>query len=67
METQIRSLVKAVSWRIVGTADTFILSWVVTEQIRTAGIIATVEVVTKIAIYWAHERIWNKVTWQKNF
>ena len=53
-----RSFAKAVSWRTVGTIDTFIISFFVTGKISLAGTIAAVEVVTKILIYYLHERVW---------
>jgi uncharacterized membrane protein len=58
-----RSLVKAVSWRAVGSLDTFILSLVVTGNGRYALSIASVEALTKIALYYVHERIWRRVKW----
>jgi len=56
-----RSLVKAISWRMVGTIDTFILSWIITGTITLATGIAFTEVMTKTALYWVHERIWNRL------
>ena len=58
-----RSLVKAVSWRLVGSMDTFILSLLVTGNARYAISIASVEALTKIALYYIHERIWRQVAW----
>jgi uncharacterized membrane protein len=58
-----RSLIKAVSWRTVGTIDTFIISFFVTGKVSLAGSIAAVEVVTKIMIYYLHERVWAVVPW----
>ena len=58
-----RSFAKAVSWRTVGTIDTFIISFFVTGKVSLAGAIAAVEVVTKIAIYYLHERVWAVVPW----
>jgi uncharacterized membrane protein len=58
-----RSFMKAVSWRTVGTMDTFIISFFVTGKISLAGSIAAVEVVTKIMIYYLHERVWAVVPW----
>ena len=58
-----RSLAKAVSWRITGTADTFVISWVITGHLMMATGIAVTEIVTKIALYWLHERVWNRITW----
>ena len=58
-----RSFMKAVSWRTVGTIDTFIISFFVTGKVTLAGSIAAVEVVTKIMIYYLHERMWAVVPW----
>ncbi len=58
-----RSLAKAVSWRITGSIDTFILSWLITGNIVVAGTISAVEVFTKILLFYAHERIWGLVKW----
>ena len=58
-----RSLVKAVSWRIVGSLDTFMLSWLVTRSAKYAVSIASIEALTKIALYYVHERAWRKVAW----
>ena len=58
-----RSLAKAVSWRITGTADTFVISWVITGHLMMVTGIAVTEIVTKIALYWLHERVWNRITW----
>lgn len=62
-EAHTRSLVKAVSWRITGSIDTFLLSWLVTGDVTVAGTISAIEVVTKIGLFYAHERIWGKIRW----
>jgi len=62
-DTAVRSLAKAVSWRVTGTIDTFLISWLVTGQLLLASGIALTEVITKIFLFWAHERVWNKVKW----
>lgn len=64
-ETRFRSLAKAVTWRITGTVDTFVISWIITGQLVLASGIAFTEVMTKIFLFWAHERVWNKVKWGK--
>jgi uncharacterized membrane protein len=58
-----RSALKAVTWRVIGTADTFVISWVITKEPFTAGAIASFEVFTKTILYYFHERGWNKVKW----
>ena len=62
-DTPVRSLAKAVSWRVTGTVDTFIISWAITGQVLLASGIAVTEIVTKICLFWAHERVWNKIDW----
>jgi len=56
-----RSLVKAVSWRLTGTLDTILVSFLITGRIKLAFSIGFVELFTKIALYYLHERIWNRI------
>lgn len=56
-----RSLLKAVSWRIVGSIDTFVISYFVTGRLVLAASIASVETFTKIALFYFHERAWAYV------
>lgn len=60
-EKPYRSLVKAISWRATGTADTVLISWLITGEIKAALGIGFVELFTKIGLYYVHERIWNKL------
>src|SRR5689334_7119797 len=62
-ETHSRSVLKAISWRTLGTLDTFAISWFMTGRVEIAGSIAATEVVTKIGWYYLHERIWAIVPW----
>jgi uncharacterized membrane protein len=61
----VRSLAKAISWRLTGTIDTFIISWIITGEPLIASGIAFTEIMTKIALFWAHERVWNRIQWGK--
>ena len=72
-----RSIAKAVSWRIVGTIDTLILSYLLItylgpffglensegEALQAASYIALTEVVTKMVFYFLHERFWVWLKW----
>lgn len=60
-EKHIRSVIKAVSWRVTGTLDTIVVSWLITRKLTLALSIGAVEVVTKLFIYYLHERIWNRI------
>jgi uncharacterized membrane protein len=59
----IKSLAKAVSWRIVGSIDTMFVSFFITHRIVMAISIGGVEVFTKIGLYYIHERAWAQLRW----
>ena len=61
-EKPYRSVVKAISWRTVGTIDTIVVSYFVTGSLVMAASIGTIEVITKMALYYFHERAWNKIS-----
>jgi uncharacterized membrane protein len=65
-EAHSRSLLKAVSWRITGTLDTFIISFIVTGRATIAGSIAATELLTKVALYYGHERAWSAIHWGRH-
>jgi len=61
--TKQRSALKAISWRVVGTIDTFVISLLITHKPITAVSIAGFEILTKTFLYYFHERGWNKIKW----
>jgi uncharacterized membrane protein len=66
-DTSTRSLVKTISWRITGSSATFAISYLVLGDFSVAGTIAITQVTLNTILYYVHERIWNKITWQKHF
>jgi uncharacterized membrane protein len=62
-ERPVRSLAKAVTWRLVGTMDTFLISWILTGKPLLASGIALSELFTKSFLYYLHERGWSNVQW----
>lgn len=64
-EKPIRSVAKAISWRVIGTLDTLLISFILTGQVVLAASIASIDFVTKMFLYFFHERIWNKINWGK--
>jgi len=56
--TKLRSMLKAVSWRIVGTLDTMALGWIITGSPLVGLKIGALELITKFVLYYIHERIW---------
>lgn len=61
-DSNVKSLIKSVSWRIVGTIDTMVISYFVTGKLVMAVSIGSIEVMTKIALYYLHERAWEAAT-----
>ena len=57
-----RSLVKAISWRITGSIDTAIITFLITGKWTFALAVSGVELFTKVGLYYMHERIWEKLT-----
>jgi adenylylsulfate kinase len=57
---RIRHILKSITWRVVGTIDTVLLGWLITGNLELGLKIGGVEVVTKMVLYYVHERIWYK-------
>ena len=55
-----RHIAKTITWRIVGTIDTILLSWLITGDLAVGLTIGGVEVMTKMILYFVHERMWYK-------
>lgn len=58
-----RSVIKGISWRIVGTIDTIIIATLWTGDYSKALKIGFTEVFTKVLLFYLHERIWQKIQW----
>ncbi len=60
-EKPYRSIIKALSWRTVGTVDTMLVSFFITGKIGLALSIGGIELFTKTLLYFLHERTWNRI------
>jgi uncharacterized membrane protein len=56
-----RHIAKTLTWRVVGTIDTMILGWLVSGDPMIGITIGSFEVVTKMILYFIHERVWYKI------
>lgn len=56
-----RSIIKGVTWRFIATLDTVLIAWLITGQIKFALSIGGIEVLTKLGLYYLHERVWDKI------
>jgi uncharacterized membrane protein len=64
-DKQMRSIVKAFSWRMLATLTTFVISFIVTHSINFAFSISIIEVFSKLLLYYLHERSWQYLSfWQ---
>lgn len=55
-----RHILKTLSWRLIGTLDTIILSWLITGSWEVGLSIWGIEVLSKMILYYLHERVWYK-------
>ena len=62
MVSRKRHILKTLTWRIIGTLDTMILSWLITGNWKFGIAIGGVELITKMVLYYLHERAWYKFT-----
>ncbi|WP_299106776.1 DUF2061 domain-containing protein [uncultured Winogradskyella sp.] len=60
-----RSIVKTISWRVVGTLATVTISYVITGTLALAFSIGGIELVSKMVLYFFHERAWTNIKWGK--
>ncbi|TAI48555.1 DUF2061 domain-containing protein [Flagellimonas allohymeniacidonis] len=56
-----RHLAKTITWRVIGTLDTIVLSWLITGNPLMGFQIGTSELITKMVLYYVHERVWLHV------
>lgn len=61
-ETHLRSIVKAISWRLFATFTTMVISYIITHQITFALYIGFFEFASKIILFYCHERVWGIIT-----
>jgi uncharacterized membrane protein len=61
MDTQYRSIMKAISYRILGSLSTGLLVLFFSGDLKIAAGIGVLDVVTKLGLYWLHERVWNHI------
>lgn len=64
-DSKLKSAGKAISWRVLGTFDTILISYIITGELHMAFSIGSIEVFSKILLYYAHERVWERFTIKK--
>ena len=67
-ESRLKSLIKGISWRIIGTIDTLFVAFIITGDTVKSLSIGGIEVFTKIFLFYLHERLWSRISgrlWKK--
>lgn len=61
MDSHRKSILKALSWRLLGSLGTFLIGWAVTGSAVMGASISAVEFILKIVMFYVHERLWSRV------
>ena len=64
-ETNKRSIVKGISWRVVATTTTIAIVYFFFDRLDLAIAAGMIETVLKVGLYWGHEKIWQRILWGK--
>ena len=65
-DSNARSIVKTITWRLTGSGATFLVSYLMIGDFSIAGTIALVQMVSNTILYYTHERLWNNLKWGRN-
>ena len=65
-DLQKRTIAKTLTWRVTASLTTFIIAWILTDDFLIGLSIGGIEAITKIFLYYFHERIWNNISWAKS-
>jgi len=62
-ESHIRSVLKGITWRIIASATTMTVVYLVTGDLSLVASVGAVDVTAKVLFYYLHERTWGRVRW----
>jgi uncharacterized membrane protein len=65
-DTQKRTLLKTITWRIAGSTSTFTIAYLLTGSVGLSSGIAVVQMFVNTFLYWLHESAWNRIKWEQN-
>ena len=55
-----RHIVKALTWRIIATISTFLITWSITGELHTGLKVGAYAIAIKMGLYYLHERLWYR-------
>ncbi len=65
MDSHGRTIMKALSWRVIATFVTFSVAWIITQELKFAAEIGLIDTFIKLGAYYLHERTWMRVSFGK--
>lgn len=66
MDSFKRTLVKTITWRIVALCSAFVVTYIITSDIKLSGTISVIQQLASTFWYWIHERVWANIHFGKN-
>ena len=64
-DTTTRTLIKTITWRIIATVASLIIAFLISNDWKVAGSIASIQVIIHTVLYYLHERLWINIRWGK--
>jgi uncharacterized membrane protein len=64
-DSNLRSIVKTISWRLTGSGATFLIVLLISGNLSIAGPIAITQLIVNTILYYIHERVWNIINWER--
>jgi uncharacterized membrane protein len=61
MDSNARSIAKAISYRFLGSASTALIVFAATGRLGLSASLGVADAVVKIGLYFLHERLWNHI------
>jgi len=58
-----RSIVKAITWRVLASLTTMVVVYAFTRRFDTSLLVGAVEGMWKVVLYYVHERLWTRIAW----
>ena len=65
-EGHLRSIVKAITWRILASATTFLIVYIILGNVYVACGVGFLDIIIKCVLYYLHERTWNGISWGRS-
>ncbi len=66
-EKVFRSIVKSITWRIIGTSSLIAVTYFFTKNFDLSVAIGGIDIISNLILYFVHERVWERISWGRSF